>query len=123
MNGYFLAFLAIALNAAAQLFLRSAMRPFRAAGEAAPNLLAVVPRLLLDWSFLGGMACYALSIGLWLAVLAQLPVSVVCPMQSVCYVIVCVSAYFICDEQINVMKSSGLAVIILGVILLARSGA
>jgi multidrug transporter EmrE-like cation transporter len=121
LNDYLLALLAIGLNAAAQLFLRAAMRPFRESMGAAQNLFSLLPRLLVDPSFLSGMLCYAVSIGLWLAVLAKLPVSVAYPMQSVGYVIVVVSAYFIFGEQIGVTKCAALALIILGVVLLAKS--
>jgi multidrug transporter EmrE-like cation transporter len=122
MKDYVLALLAIGLNAAAQLFLRAAMRPFRESADQVQSLFALLPRLLFDWPFWGGMGCYALSVGLWLVVLAKLPVSVAYPIQSVGYVVVFVSAYFMFNEPMNLMKSTGLAVIILGVVLMARSG-
>jgi multidrug transporter EmrE-like cation transporter len=118
-----LALLAIGLNAGAQLFLRAAMLPFREGLAPGQGLLTVVPRLLLNVYFHGGLLCYAISVGLWLAVLAKLPVSVAYPMQSIGYIIVFVSAYFIFGEQITWLKSTALAIIIVGVVLLAKSQA
>jgi len=121
MKDYLLALVAISLNAAAHLFLRAAMLPFRDSAKTEQGMLSILRQLAFDPRLLGGLLCYALSVGLWLAVLAKLPVSVAYPMQSVGYVIVFISAYFIFGEDISWMKSLALAIIIFGVVLLAKS--
>jgi hypothetical protein len=78
-----LAVLSVSLNALAQIALRKTMV---AIGPLPSGPLEIPPFVLaigVNGWFLGGMACYALSIGLWLLVLAKLEVSLAYPLLSV----------------------------------------
>jgi multidrug transporter EmrE-like cation transporter len=55
-----------------------------------------------------------------LAVLSRLPLSVAYPLQALAYVLALIPAYFLFHESITLTKLAGVAVILLGVYLLAK---
>jgi drug/metabolite transporter (DMT)-like permease len=70
--------------------------------------------------FIGGGILYVVATGLWLIILSKMPLSVAYPMQSVCYIVGSVAAFFIFKEHINVTQWMGMIVIMLGVFLIAK---
>jgi multidrug transporter EmrE-like cation transporter len=100
----------VLLNATAQLLLK--------AGTNAQPLgigLAIEPHIL------GGLACYGLSVIVWIVGLSKIPVSVAYPMLSVGYVVNAVAAHYLFGEALNGLRLAGIGVIIVGVFLVARS--
>jgi drug/metabolite transporter (DMT)-like permease len=122
MGDFLLAFLAVGLNAAAQLFLRSAMGRLGSDALSLGDLGPMLPRLLVSPPLLGGLGCYGVSLLLWLVVLSRLPVSVAYPLQSLGYVLVALAARSLLGETLSVHKVAALTLIVLGVALLAREG-
>lgn len=100
----------VLLNAAAQLFLK-------AGTNAAPLGL----RLAFEPHVLGGLACYALSVVVWLVALTRAPVSVAYPMLSIGYVVTALAAWQILGEAMSPLKLGGIGLIIVGVFMVARS--
>jgi multidrug transporter EmrE-like cation transporter len=103
-------FTGVLLNAGAQLLLK--------AGTNAQPLglgLAIEPHIL------GGLACYVVSVVVWVIGLSRVPVSIAYPMLSLGYVVNAVAAYYLLGESINAMRLGGIAVIIAGVLIVARS--
>lgn len=101
---------AVVLGTAAQLLLKAGA--------------ATVPfgwALALDARVLAGAACYAFSLVVWLAGLARTPVSVAYPMVSLGFALNAALAWWLLGEAVTPMRWAGIAVIILGVILVARS--
>ncbi|MBC2425350.1 SMR family transporter, partial [Clostridium beijerinckii] len=64
---------------------------------------------------------YGLSFLLWIKVLSKVELSYAYPMVSLGYVLVMLFSYFIFKENITPLRILGIAFIILGVILVARS--
>ena len=111
----------VLLNALAQLGLKAATRvsgPL-VAGEAgvwSRGLdLLVVPSL---WY---ALCAYGLSVIVWLVGLSRVPVSQAYPLLSLGYVINIGLAWWLLGEIPNVQRVAGIAVIVLGVVLVARS--
>ncbi|MBP2001892.1 drug/metabolite transporter (DMT)-like permease [Paenibacillus shirakamiensis] len=77
-------------------------------------------KLIFSPTILGGLALYGIATLLWFAVLNRLPLTVAYPMQSLAYVFAMVGAYFIFGEIITATKIAGVAVILVGVYLLAK---
>jgi multidrug transporter EmrE-like cation transporter len=111
----------VLLNAAAQLLLKAATRR---SGElvadsgqiswaAVMHLLAAVPLWV-------GLACYGVSVVVWLGALSRVPVSVAYPMLSIGYVVNAFAAVLLFGEALSVGKLAGIALICAGVITLAR---
>jgi len=114
-------FCGVLLNALAQLGLKAATRvsgPLTATDAGvwhkALELLAV-PSL---WFALGA---YGLSVVVWLVGLSRVPVSQAYPLLSLGYVINIGLAWWLLGEMPNVQRVAGIAVIVLGVVLVARS--
>ena len=111
----------VLLNATAQLLLKAGTNRV---GEFAFSLENVVPvgmKLAFSPFILGGLACYVVSVVVWILGLSRVPVSIAYPMLSVGYVVNAVLAYFLFGESITAQKLVGIAFIIAGVFLVARS--
>ena len=114
-------FCGVLLNALAQLGLKAATRASGPliAGDAgvwqrALNML-VVPSL---WY---ALLAYGLSLIVWLEGLSRVPVSQAYPLLSLGYVINIGLAWWLLGEIPNVQRVAGIGVIVLGVVLVARS--
>ena len=111
----------VLLNALAQLGLKAATRVSGPliAGDAgvwqrALNVLAVP-------SFWYAMLAYGLSVIVWTVGLSRVPVSQAYPLLSLGYVINIGLAWWLLGEVPNVQRVAGIGVIVLGVVLVARS--
>jgi multidrug transporter EmrE-like cation transporter len=112
MSAASLAFIlvAVALGTAAQLLLK-------AGTSATPVGLA----LALEPRILGGAACYAVSLVVWVLALAKTPVSVAYPMTSLGFALNALLAWWLLGEAVTPMRVAGIGIIIFGVFLVARS--
>ena len=111
----------VVLNAAAQLLLKAGTNAIGSFEFTAENVLPVGMKLALEPHILGGMACYAVSLVVWILGLSRVPVSVAYPMLSVGYVLNALAAWYLFGESLNAQKLVGVGFIILGVILVTRS--
>jgi multidrug transporter EmrE-like cation transporter len=112
---------AVFLGAAAQLFLKAGTN---AVGHFAfywGNLLPVGLKLAANPAILAGTGCYALSLAVWIMALSRVPVSVAYPMVALGYLINAAGAWLWLGESLDAQKLIGIAFIILGVWLVARS--
>ncbi|MBK6981117.1 MAG: EamA family transporter [Betaproteobacteria bacterium] len=111
----------VLLNAAAQLLLKAGTNRI---GEFAFTLDNVVPvglKVAASPFVLGGMACYAVSLVVWILALSRVPVSVAYPMLSIGYVVNAVAAWMLFGESLAAQKLVGIGFIVVGVWLVARS--
>jgi multidrug transporter EmrE-like cation transporter len=113
-------FCGVLLNALAQLGLKAATRvtgPIEAGSAALSHALDLlrVPSL---WYALGA---YGLSVVVWLVGLSRVPVSQAYPLLSLGYVINIGLAWWLLGEVPNIQRVLGIGVIVLGVVLVARS--
>lgn len=100
----------VLLNVAAQQLLK-----------AGTNAMPLGPGLALEPHILGGLACYAVSVVVWIAALSRVPVSTAYPMLSVGIVLNGIAAWYILGEAVTPMRWFGMAIIIAGVLVVARS--
>jgi multidrug transporter EmrE-like cation transporter len=111
----------VLLNAAAQLFLKAGTN---AVGHFDFHLDNVVPiglKIAANPHIIGGLACYVVSVVIWIMALSRVPVSIAYPMLSIGYVVNAVLAYYLFGEAITAQKLVGIGFIIVGVWLVARS--
>ncbi|MBV9889613.1 MAG: EamA family transporter [Rhizobacter sp.] len=109
------------LNAGAQLLLKAGVRPLGAIGEAPGTLLPALATAFTRPPVLGGLACYVLSVALWLVALSRVDVSIAYPMLSLGYVVNAVAAWWLFGEAVGAARFGGIALILLGVLVVARS--
>ncbi len=111
----------VALNACAQLLLKAGVSAVGHFEFTRANILPVGLKLAMQLPIIGGLACYVVSVVVWILGLSRVDVSVAYPMLSLGYVVNAVAAYYLLGESVNAMRLGGIAVIIAGVVLVARS--
>ncbi len=113
--------LAVLLSAGGQLLLKAGTNavgtfPFDPASLASAGLrLAAEPRVI------AGVVAYFLSMLAWLLALSRVPVSVAYPMLSLGYVLTVLAAWWWFGEAVTAQRLAGVGLIVLGVLLVARS--
>lgn len=100
----------VLLNAAAQLLLK-----------AGTNAMPLGIRLAIEPHILAGLACYVISVVVWVVALSRVPVSIAYPMLSIGYVVNALAAWALLGEALTPMRMAGIAVIVVGVFMVARS--
>ena len=113
----------ILLSSVAQLFMKVSMLLIAqqtAQGGVLPD--ALLQPAVIGWLFVG-LSSYAVSLVFWLFAISRLELSLAYPMLSLSYVIVYIVAasWPFLHESISWTRSLGILVVILGVILIARS--
>jgi multidrug transporter EmrE-like cation transporter len=69
----------------------------------------------------GGLACYAVSVVVWIMALSRVEVSLAYPMLSIGYVINALAAWYLFGEALTAQRMVGIGTIVVGVFLVARS--
>lgn len=118
---FFLVLCGVLLNAAAQLLLKAGTNAVGAFEFTASNLPVVAPRLALEPHILGGLFCYVVSVVIWIMALSRVEVSIAYPMLSIGYVVNAVAAWYLFGEAVTGTRLIGIAFIIIGVVVVARS--
>ena len=111
----------VLLNAGAQLCLKAGTNAVGHFEFTGANLVPVGLRLATQPFILGGLACYVVSVVVWIMALSRVQVSIAYPMLSIGYIVNAVAARALFDEPVNAMRLSGILVIVVGVYLVARS--
>lgn len=111
----------VLLNAAAQLLLKAGTNRVGEFAFALDNLVPVGAKIATSPFILGGLACYVVSVGVWILGLSRVPVSVAYPMLSVGYIVNAVLAWWLFGESLTAQKLVGIGFIVVGVFLVARS--
>jgi drug/metabolite transporter (DMT)-like permease len=111
----------VLLNALAQLGLKAATDrtgPLLAGSGA--TLRRSLEILTVPWLW-AALACYGFSVIVWLVGLSRVPVSQAYPLLSLGYVLNVGLAWWLLGETPNVLRVAGIAVIVFGVVLVAKS--
>jgi multidrug transporter EmrE-like cation transporter len=111
----------VLLNAAAQLLLKAGTNAVGQFEFSAQNILPVGMKLAFEPHIAGGLACYVVSVAVWIVGLSRVPVSVAYPMLSVGYIVNAVAAWYLFGESLTAQKLAGIGFIVCGVYLVARS--
>ena len=111
----------VLLNAAAQLLLKAGTNAVGHFEFHVDNVLPVGMKLAFEPHILGGLACYGISVVVWIMALSRVPVSVAYPMLSIGYVVNAFAAYLLFNEPLASQKLLGIGFIVVGVFLVARS--
>jgi multidrug transporter EmrE-like cation transporter len=111
----------VLLNAGAQLLLKAGVNPLGPISLADSAIGPTIVRVLSQWPVLAGLGCYVLSVGLWLVALSRVEVSVAYPMLSLGYVVNAIAAWYLFGEALGPARFAGIALILLGVYVVARS--
>ena len=116
-----LIFTGVMLNAAAQILMKTGTNAVGHFEFSMENIVPIGWKLATEWHIAVALACYALSVVIWILALSRVPVSVAFPMLSMAYIVTAVAAWFMLGEALSVTKLAGIGVIILGVIIISRA--
>jgi len=118
---FFILVAGVLLNAGAQLLLKAGVKPLGPIGSMPGTLLPGLATAMTQAPVLAGLACYVVSVALWLVALSRVDVSLAYPMLSLGYVVNAVAAWWLFGEAVGAMRFAGIALILLGVLVVARS--
>lgn len=108
----------VSLNAAAQIFLRLAARGGVSLGDTPlQNAFAIALRP----GIIGGLACYGLSLLLWIYVLSRAEASFAYPFLGLGFVFVALASYVVLGETLTARRLLATGLIVAGVAVLAGS--
>ena len=116
-----LIFTGVLINAAAQLLLKAGTNAVGQFEFSAQNIVPVGMKLALEPHVAGGVACYVVSLVVWIMGLSRTEVSIAYPMLSIGYVLNAAAAWYLFGESLTAQKLLGIAFIVAGVFLVARS--
>jgi multidrug transporter EmrE-like cation transporter len=112
----------VLLNAAAQIFLKAGTNALGGAIHLnAQNWFSTGIKVISQLPILAGLACYAISLVVWIIGLSRTDVSIAYPMLSLGYVVGTAAAWMFLGEVVSIQRILALGVIVVGVALLART--
>jgi multidrug transporter EmrE-like cation transporter len=111
----------VLLNAGAQLLLKAGTNSVGAFEYSAANIVPIGWKLATEPHIIGGLGCYVISVVVWIMALSRVEVSIAYPLLSVGYVVNAIDAYYLFGEAVTPMRLTGIAIIIVGVWVVARS--
>ena len=114
-------FTGVLLNAGAQLLLKAGTNALGVISLTRENWWDVLWKMGTQGHFVAGVACYMVSLLVWILGLSRVPVSIAYPMLSLGYVINAVAAFYLFGETVTVARWLGIGFIIVGVWLVART--
>ncbi|MBI3147789.1 MAG: 4-amino-4-deoxy-L-arabinose transferase [Betaproteobacteria bacterium] len=113
--------LGVLFNAAAQIFLKAGTQTLGVISFTRENWWTMSWAIGTEPRFLGGFACYAISLVVWIMALSRVPVSVAYPMLSIGYIVNALAAWKLLGEHpLSGSAWTGIGLIVLGVYLVAR---
>jgi drug/metabolite transporter (DMT)-like permease len=111
----------VLLNAGAQLLLKAGTNVLGVITLTADNWPAQFGRMALEPHIVGGLACYVVSVIVWIIGLSRVPVSIAYPLLSLGYIINAIAAHYLLGETVTLSRWLGIGFIVVGVWLVARS--
>ena len=113
-----LALLSVSLGSVGQFLLKvgvNSLGGFRLSGR---QFVKTIIGTLAEPHIFFGIILFATSMVVWLMVISDAELSRAYPMVSISYVFVALLSHFILGEPMSLLRVSGIAVILLGVILI-----
>jgi multidrug transporter EmrE-like cation transporter len=111
----------VLLNAGAQLLLKAGTNTIGMFDFTPANIVPVGWKIATEPHIAGGIACYVVSVVVWILALSRVEVSVAYPLLSVGYVVNAIAAWYLFGEAVTPMRLTGIGIIIVGVYIVARS--
>jgi multidrug transporter EmrE-like cation transporter len=111
----------VLLNAGAQLLLKAGTNALGVITLTREDWLDQFGRMAVEPHLAGGIACYVVSVVVWIIGLSRVPVSIAYPMLSLGYIVNAIAAHYLFGESVTLARWLGIGFIIIGVWLVASS--
>ncbi len=121
LTSFSLILVGVLLNAGAQLLLKAGTNAVGRFDFTLANAMPIGMKLATQLPIIAGIACYVVSVVVWILALSRVQVSIAYPMLSIGYVVNALIAWQVFGEDLNVQRWVGIGFIIVGVFLVARS--
>ena len=112
---FILVLFGVLLNAAAQLCIKQGMNLIGNIQLDAGAILAMITRAAINPYILAGLACYVVSVLVWMVVLSKVEVSLAYPFLSIGYIVTAFVGYFFMGEALGLYKVLGILTICAGI--------
>ncbi len=109
----------VLLSGAGQTYLKLGLN--RLTVEDKSGLLSFAREAAITWQVWVGLVLFAGSVGIWMLVLASNELSWGYPILGLSYVVVALSGWLVFGEQISINRALGIALVIVGAIMVGRS--
>jgi len=123
MNRYLpLIITGVLLNALAQLALKQGMRSVGTFSfTKGTAVMQAAFAASMNPFILTGLACYVMSVIVWLMVLSRVEVSYAYPLLSIGYIVTALAGQFLFHENLTLTRWLGIGIICMGVWLITRT--
>lgn len=111
----------VLLNAVAQLLLKAGTNRLGVITLEISTAWSTFWAVASQWPIMAGIACYGVSLVVWIMGLSRVDVTVAYPMLSIGYVINAFGAAWLLGETLSLQRMVAIGIILLGVVLLFRS--
>lgn len=111
----------VLLNALAQLLMKAGSERISGLSFSWANVLPMSLQVMSSPHIILGLIFYVVSVLIWIGVLSRVDVSVAYPILSLGYVVTAIVAYYWFGETLSASRIGGIALILVGVYLVARS--
>ena len=118
---FILILIGVLFNALAQLILKKGSLILNNISISDLGFFKSIFTIGTDFYILSGIACYIISVGIWIIALSKVEVSVAYPMLSIGYVVNLFGAWYLFGEQLTSHKILGVSIIIFGVLILTKA--
>jgi drug/metabolite transporter (DMT)-like permease len=117
MTNFFLILFQVSINTLAQLLLKKGVSMISFQQPLWNLFLAIISNIYI---FIG-VLIFMLSLLLWLYLLSQFDLSFLYPFGSLSYILAALGGWFFFSESITLYRGSGIFLILIGVMLIAKS--
>nr|WP_322112107.1 SMR family transporter [Brevibacillus ruminantium] len=118
MQAHILIFVSIILSACGQVAMKLGASSL--AGNGDPFVLKIM-QYMTNLPIVVGLSLYGISAFVWIAAIERVQLSYAYPMAALGYVLVAVLSVFLFHEPMSAKRMTGLAIIVIGVFVLAKS--
>ncbi|MDO8663595.1 MAG: SMR family transporter [Candidatus Wildermuthbacteria bacterium] len=112
----------IVITVTAQLLIKKGVLALGNLNFSVSNLAALIPRVIQNLWLLAGLFLFGVSFLLWIFIISKLKLNIAYPIStSLSFCLITLSSWFLFKEQLSWMQFSGIAAIIIGIFLVAKS--
>jgi len=108
-------------NFLSQIMLKKGMTEINLGSLSAGNIFSAVPAILFNIFVVGGLLMMVVSMASHLLVLSKVDISFAYPFLGLSFVLITLWGHYVLAEPLNFYKIAGVAFIVCGVALVARS--
>lgn len=122
INNISIILLSILMSSTAHIFLKKGMMTHALNPVQSNGLLSLFWTVGTNPWVMGGMFLHVSALVVWLWALSKVDISFAYPFLALGYVLVSAMAWFWLGETLSLMKILGMAIVIVGILVLAKAG-